>query len=73
MKNLIVNWHTAPGSKKPEVLTLIARVLNFTEDEKGRVGLGESTGWIGGIWQRIAHPAPPTPMNLDKVCQRINK
>ena len=67
VKNLIVNWRTAPGAEKPEVLTLMARVLSFTEDEKHKVGLRERQGWIGGIWQKIARPSPPSPVALDKL------
>lgn len=36
-----------PGANKTEVLALIARMLNFTDEQKQYVGLTQPKGWLG--------------------------
>eukprot|EP00092_Neocalanus_flemingeri_P005733 GFUD01006173.1.p1 GENE.GFUD01006173.1~~GFUD01006173.1.p1 ORF type:complete len:1637 (+),score=606.37 GFUD01006173.1:190-5100(+) len=59
VKNLVVGYVTADDSKKPEVLRIIATVLDFNSEERGRTGLeGGVGGWLGGLLgSRSRHPS----------------
>merc|ERR1711915_786654 len=59
VKNLVVGYVTADDSKKSEVLRIIASVLDFNGDERGRTGLeGGVGGWLGGLLgARSRHPS----------------
>merc|ERR1719508_313191 len=59
VKNLVVGYATADVSKKPEVLRIIATVLDFNSEERGRTGLeGGAAGWLGGLLgSRSRHPS----------------
>merc|ERR1712142_1210095 len=59
VKNLVVGYATADDSKKPEVLRIIATVLDFNSEERGRTGLdGGAGGWLGGLLgSRSRHPS----------------
>merc|ERR1719342_876121 len=59
VKNLVVGYVTADESKRPEVLRIIATVLDFNSEERGRTGLdGGIGGWLGGILgNRSRHPS----------------
>merc|ERR1719318_1812946 len=59
VKNLVVGYVTADDSKKAEVLRIIATVLDFNSDERGRTGLeGGMGGWLGGLLGgRSRHPS----------------
>ena len=55
VKNLVVGYVVADNSKKPDVLKIIATVLDFNEDERSKTGLGKGMGtqgwiqsWFGG-------------------------
>ena len=44
LKNLLTGYFSAPGGKKAEVLRIIATVLDFTGEERSRVGLDDQGG-----------------------------
>ena len=48
VRNLVVGYVTADPNKKPEVLRIIATVLDFNSEDRGRTGLTGATGWLGG-------------------------
>jgi len=74
VKNLLINHISAPAGKKLEVLRLIASVLGFTQADKDKVGLGSQSGWIGGLWQKLAHPsAKPLPDEVSHSWQPVSK
>eukprot|EP00088_Acartia_fossae_P054777 TRINITY_DN6322_c0_g1_i16.p1 TRINITY_DN6322_c0_g1~~TRINITY_DN6322_c0_g1_i16.p1 ORF type:complete len:1229 (-),score=429.49 TRINITY_DN6322_c0_g1_i16:385-4071(-) len=50
IKNLILGYVTADAGKRPEILRIIATVLDFSQEDRGRTGLdGEARGWLGGL------------------------
>jgi len=67
VKNLILGYVTADTNKKTEILRIIATVLDFNQDDRGRTGLdGESRGWLGGLLaSRAGRP------NSDQINQSI--
>jgi len=72
VKNLVVGYVTADDSKKPEVLRIIATVLDFNSEERGRTGLeGGAGGWLGGLLGgRSRHPSisqAPVEQNIAKA------
>ncbi len=60
---LIVTYISGKGNK-PDVLRLMARMLNFTDDELQKVGLLASStrGWIPFLG-RSSSSVPPSPSN----------
>jgi len=53
VKNLIVGYLVADPSKKPEVVKILATVLDFNQEERDKTGLssgaaGGGGGWLGG-------------------------
>ena len=49
VKNLVVGYVVADVSKKPEILKIVATVLDFNEDERSKTGLGKgmsAQGWL---------------------------
>ncbi|KAI1295348.1 Crossover junction endonuclease MUS81 [Halotydeus destructor] len=50
MKSLFLGYFGAPGDKKNEVALLLARILDFTEDEIAKCKLVAGPGWLGGQW-----------------------
>nr|XP_006817036.1 PREDICTED: thyroid receptor-interacting protein 11-like [Saccoglossus kowalevskii] len=63
VKNLFVGYFSTPKGKQGEVLRLISRVLNFTQNEMEKVGLSSGEGsWLTG-WFRKASPSPPSSPN----------
>ena len=53
MKNLVLGYIHAADLKKTEVLHLIAKILEFTEDELDQAlsGLSRGRGWLAGLWK----------------------
>lgn len=52
MKNLVLGYIHATDVKKSEVLHLIAKILEFTENELDQAlsGLSRGRGWLAGLW-----------------------
>ncbi len=46
VKNLVVGYVNADAGKKPEVLKVIATVLDFNQEEREKTGLLGSQGWL---------------------------
>lgn len=55
VKNLVVGYACADGSKKPEVLKIVATVLDFNREERQKTGLEGNQSWLRG-W--LGGPAP---------------
>jgi len=50
VRNLIVGYVTADQAKRPEILRIVATVLDFSQEERGKTGLeGSAAGWLAGI------------------------
>jgi GRIP domain/GRAB domain len=63
MKNILLDWLTKNDRKeKLQVLELMASVLHFSDDEKGRVHIDEA----GGLRKLVAPPPPKVDLeNLE--------
>ena len=53
VKNLVVGYATADAAKKPEVMKILATVLDFNQEERDKAGINTSgqgwlKGWFGG-------------------------
>jgi hypothetical protein len=59
VKNLVVGYVQAPDRKKPEVLNLIAKILDFSPSEVEQAQ-SRKGGWLSGLWGR---PTPPSPIS----------
>ena len=50
VKNLVIGYAISDVSKKPEILRIIATVLDFNGEERSKTGLdGNSGGWLGSF------------------------
>jgi len=50
VRNLIVGYVTADQAKRTEILRIVATVLDFSQEERGKTGLeGNAAGWLAGI------------------------
>ena len=50
VKNLVIGYAISDTTKKPEILKIIATVLDFNGDERTKTGLdGGTGGWLGGL------------------------
>lgn len=60
MKNMVLGYVHATERKKPEVLHLIAKILEFSAEElEQAVGSGSGRGgWLSGLWQSTPTPVP---------------
>ena len=63
VKNLVLGYIHANDRKKPEVVQLIHKILEFTPDELEMAmrGTAGGTGWLSGIWRRQQPTTPKTP------------
>nr|XP_054774598.1 thyroid receptor-interacting protein 11-like [Lytechinus pictus] len=60
VKNLFMNYLSAPQAKKQEMIKVICNVLNFSEEDMHKSGLGSGAGgWLSGFFRRSPHPTPP--------------
>ena len=77
VKNLVIGFATADGGKKPEILKIIATVLDFNGEERARTGLDSGGGgWLGGLLGaggRSRHPSgqPPVDQNIARAFVRF--
>ena len=77
VKNLVIGFATADGGKKPEILKIIATVLDFNGEERARTGLDTGGGgWLGGLLGaggRSRHPSgqPPIDQNIARAFVRF--
>lgn len=50
VKNLIIGYATADSNKKIEILRVIATVLDFNQEDRGRTGIDvDGRGWLGSL------------------------
>ncbi|XP_041453296.1 thyroid receptor-interacting protein 11-like isoform X1 [Lytechinus variegatus] len=60
VKNLFMNYLSAPQAKKQEMIKVICNVLNFSEEDMHKSGLGSGAGgWLSGFFRRTPNPTPP--------------
>lgn len=60
MKNLVIGYVHATKQKKPEVLHLIAKILDFSPEELEQAlmgGTAGASGWLTGLWNTPSKPA----------------
>ncbi|XP_075265187.1 uncharacterized protein LOC142357443, partial [Convolutriloba macropyga] len=54
VRNLLVAYLTVPNNKKSDALNMIARFLEFSEQERNKVGINAQRGWFSG-WMPSAN------------------
>ena len=68
MKNILLDWLTKTGSKeKRQILELMASVLHFTDEEKGRVHIGGEDFSLGKVVATVAPPPPPSKADVEHL------
>lgn len=67
MKNILLDWFSKSGKNKREVLSLMASVLHFTEEEKDAIHIGEHSGTLGKVVGAVAAPLPPSAADIDHL------
>lgn len=68
MKNILLDWLTKTGSKeKRQILELMASVLHFTDEEKGRVHIGGEDFSFGKVVATVAAPPPPSRADVEHL------
>ena len=75
MKNLVLGYIHTSDRKKPEVVQLIHKILDFSPEElemamrgsQGGGGGGGGGGWFSGLWGRRQQPTTPKTPPPDKV------
>jgi hypothetical protein len=69
VKNLVLGYIHTSDRKKPEVIQLIHKILDFSPEElemamrgsQGGGGRGGGGGWLSGLWGRRQQPTVTTP------------
>lgn len=70
LRNLMVGYFATPPDKRPEVLRILAEVLDFSSEERARTGLLSHEG--GGSWlTSLAHFLAPPASNV-RVTSRVD-
>ncbi|XP_047468605.1 thyroid receptor-interacting protein 11-like [Penaeus chinensis] len=70
LRNLMVGYFATPPDKRPEVLRILAEVLDFSSEERARTGLLAHEG--GGSWlSSLAHFLAPPASNV-RVTSRVD-
>ena len=66
MKNLVLGYIHANERKKPEVVQLIHKILEFSPEELEMAMKGsEGEGWLSGLWRRQpTTPKTPPPYQV---------
>nr|CAD7459574.1 unnamed protein product [Timema tahoe] len=54
LKNLVLGYFVAPPNSRAEVLRVVATVLDFSQEERKRIGLDGAEG--GGWFKALLHP-----------------
>ncbi|XP_066992383.2 thyroid receptor-interacting protein 11 isoform X2 [Anabrus simplex] len=59
IKNLLIGYFMAPNAHRPKALHVVATVLNFSHEEREKIGL-DGTGSGGGGWlNKLLYPGGP--------------
>ncbi|XP_013779038.1 thyroid receptor-interacting protein 11-like [Limulus polyphemus] len=62
MKNLVLGYFNTPPCQQPEVVRLLARILDFNQEELNKAGIvlgrnksrtGKSSGWFSSIFGKV--------------------
>jgi hypothetical protein len=65
---MLLDWHARKGQSKREVLEIMSSLLHFTEDDKVKVGLGDTShGAFGKVVEVVAAPLPKSAVDADKI------
>lgn len=71
MKSLVLGYFSSPQGQRPEVVRLLARVLDFSRDEMDKAGISLGSqegririGWISGFFRKSADTVP-RPLNRE--------
>ena len=68
MKNILLDWFNKTGKNKRDVLTLMASVLHFTEEEKDAIHIGDHHGGtFGKVVGAVAAPFPPSAADMEHL------
>jgi hypothetical protein len=67
MKNILLDWFAKTGKGKREVLTVMASVLHFTEEEKDAIHIGDGTSAFGRVVGAVAAPLPPSAADIEHL------
>jgi chromosome segregation ATPase len=70
MKNILLDWLTKASSKdKKPILEVMASVLHFTDEEKDRVNIDDSSLALRrkALMGRVAAPLPPTKADMEHL------
>ena len=76
VKNLVLGYVTADQNKRPEILRVIATVLDFNKEDRGRSGLdGDGGGWLGSFLRgrRESGPQRTTEQINQSIAQAFVK
>jgi len=68
IKNILLDWHSKSGKAKKDVMLILASVLHFSEIDKDKCGIGESSSTMDKVVGAVAPPLTPamkTPEELD--------
>jgi len=64
---MLIDWFSRKGKGRQEVLAVMSSVLNFTEDEKEKIGMGEHHGALNKFAGAVAAPLPPSVIDPEKL------
>ncbi|XP_076306419.1 thyroid receptor-interacting protein 11-like isoform X2 [Tachypleus tridentatus] len=75
MKNLVLGYFNTPPCQQPEVVRLLARILDFNQEELNKAGIvlgrhkdrtGKSSGWFSSIfWKKNVSSHSPSREAID--------
>lgn len=65
MKNILLDWFAKGGKGKKDVLTVMASLLHFTEEEKDKIHISEFN--IGKVVGAVAAPLPPSKADVEHL------
>ena len=68
IRNLLVGYFATPSDKRHEVLRVLAQVLDFSAEERGRTGLDTQAT---SILSSIANFLAPPPSNV-RVASKVD-
>merc|ERR1712117_823900 len=75
IKNLVIGYSISDASKKPEILKIIATVLDFNGEERAKTGVdGGAGGWLGGLLgSRSRHNSVSQPQLEENIAKAFIK
>jgi len=68
MRNILLDWLSKPEAKeRKQVLEVMASLLQFTEEEKEKVHLGDAARTLDRVVHTVAAPLPPSKADVEKL------